>query len=179
VASGLRTWQNPSMRRLVVLALVSAACGRSGLLDPGVGRETGEGASIGGSAGHGGSSGTGGMATGGVGGTSSGGINDGCINETFHGSANDCSHGLPLPCTPCIACNPLPSGNAGGCDAPDIAIFSWPGGGVSSSLRYPAGCTVYLPTENPDYPGGPQTCTCEAPFAVEPGPYWTCPFRSP
>ena len=99
----------------------------------------------------------------------------GCTNTPPDAGANSCSFSLPLPCKPCIACAPLPPGDTGGCGPPDISIFSWHGGGGDTSLRYPVGCTVYLPTENPYYPGGPQSCDC----ATEPpdaGPFWECPI---
>ena len=99
-------------------------------------------------------------------------INTGtCVNQVWAGGANDCSSSLPLPCAPCIACDPLPSGSSGGCGAPGISIFSWHGGGVDTSLSYPVGCVVRLPTENPYYPGGPQDCQCDADTLS-----WLCPI---
>ena len=87
-----------------------------------------------------------------------------------------CSGKLPLPSKPCIDCAPLPAGDSGGCAAPDISIFNWHGGGVDTSLRYPVGCTVYLPTENPYYPGGPQPCSCSAFGGPNAAPSWACPI---
>ncbi len=95
-----------------------------------------------------------------------------CTVQVFSGNLSDCSPRLPLPCSPCIACAPLAVGDTGGCGAPDIKLFSWDGGGVDMSLRYPVGCTVYLPTDNPFYPGGPQTCACDG--SISP-PTWICP----
>jgi hypothetical protein len=94
-----------------------------------------------------------------------------CVNQVWTGGANDCPSGLPLPCAPCIACDPLPSGSSEGCPAPDISIHNWHGGGVDLSLRYPVGCVVTLPTENPAYPGGPQPCGCDADELS-----WLCPL---
>jgi hypothetical protein len=94
-----------------------------------------------------------------------------CVNQVWTGGANDCPSGLPLPCAPCIACDPLPSGSSGGCGAPGISIHNWHGGGVDLSLRYPVGCVVTLPTENPAYPGGPQPCGCDADELS-----WLCPL---
>jgi two-component system, chemotaxis family, sensor kinase CheA len=56
--------------------------------------------------------------TDGSGGASGGASSTTCVNETYHGGANDCSYSLPLPCVPCIACNPLPAGDNSGCAAP-------------------------------------------------------------
>jgi hypothetical protein len=94
-----------------------------------------------------------------------------CVNQVWTGGANDCPSGLPLPCAPCIACDPLPSGSSGGCGAPGISIHNWHGGGVDLSLRYPVGCVVTLPTENPAGPGGPQPCGCDADTLS-----WICPL---
>ena len=94
-----------------------------------------------------------------------------CVNQVWTGGANDCSSSLPLPCAPCIACDPLPTGSTGGCPAPDISIVTWHGGGVDLSLRYPVGCVVTLPTENSAYPGGPQPCNCDADALS-----WLCPL---
>jgi hypothetical protein len=96
-----------------------------------------------------------------------------CINERFDAGAQSCRSTLPLPCQPCINCAPLRAGNDGGCAAPDISIFGWHGGGVDTSLRYPVGCVVYLPTENPHYPGGAQECSCSAEIGF---PTWECPI---
>jgi hypothetical protein len=94
-----------------------------------------------------------------------------CVNQVWTGGANDCPSGLPLPCAPCIACDPLPSGSSGGCGAPGISIHNWHGGGVDLSLRYPVGCIVTLPTESSFGPGGPQPCQCEADTLS-----WNCPI---
>ena len=98
----------------------------------------------------------------------------GAAGSSSDASFNGCSYKLPLPSKPCIDCAPLPAGDTSGCGAPDISIFTWHGGGVDTSLRYPVGCTVYLPTENPAYPGGPQPCSCSG-FS-NPNPRWTCPI---
>lgn len=92
-----------------------------------------------------------------------------CTVQVYNGNVGDCSSRLPLPCAPCIACYPLPAGDTGGCGAPDLKFFNWNGGGVDTSLRYPTGCNVFLPTENPFYPGGAQQCTCDASAG------WMCP----
>jgi hypothetical protein len=98
-----------------------------------------------------------------------------CINVSPDAGPNACSFSLPLPCTPCIACAPLSPGDTSGCGPPDISIFDWRGGGVDTSLRYPAGCTVFLPTENPYYPGGPQPCSCSTePGSPDGGANWLC-----
>lgn len=97
----------------------------------------------------------------GAGGASGGATSTGCVNETYRGGTNDCSYGLPLPCAPCFACNPLPVGDNSGCAAPTGRLAGWQVVGVDPSLRYPLGCTVFLPEENPFYPGGPQTCDCD------------------
>ena len=102
--------------------------------------------------------------------TATGGTGGGGSDGTFNG----CSYKLPLPEKPCIACAPLPAGDTSGCAAPDISAFNWHGGGVDTSLRYPVGCTVYLPTENPYYPGGPQSCSCGV--FVGGAPTWSCPI---
>ena len=96
-----------------------------------------------------------------------------CTVQVFSGNVSDCSTKLPVPCSPCIACAPFAPGDTGGCGAPDISLWSWKGGGVDMTLRYPVGCTVYLPTENPYYRGGPQPCTCSL-FASS--PTWSCPL---
>jgi len=96
-----------------------------------------------------------------------------CINEAFDAGEQSCRYALPLPCQPCINCAPLQPGYDGGCAAPDISIFNWRGGGVDTSLRYPVGCAVYLPTENPYYLGGAQECDCSTLIG---SPAWTCPI---
>ena len=93
-----------------------------------------------------------------------------CVNQVWTGGANDCPYGLPLPCAPCIACDPLPSGSSGGCPAPDITIADWHGGGVDLSLRYPVGCVVTLPTEY----AGPCDCIADLPDIT--APFWSCPL---
>jgi hypothetical protein len=98
-----------------------------------------------------------------------------CTVQVFKGNVSDCSGTLPLPCSPCIACYPLAPGDTGGCEAPNLSLFSWKGGGVDMTLRYPEGCNVYLPTENPYYPGGPQDCTCSR-FGATATPSWACPI---
>ncbi len=109
--------------------------------------------------------------SGGVGGSANNAIGGNCINEAFDAGPNSCSYSLPLPCEPCINCAPLPPGDDGGCAAPDISIFDWHGGGVDKSLRYPLGCVVYVPTQDPYYPGGPQTCSCITGLTT---PTWVC-----
>ena len=43
-----------------------------------------------------------------------------------------------------------------------------------AQVSYPAGCRVYLPSENPNFAGTPQECTCSpSPFPGEPA-QWTC-----
>lgn len=98
-----------------------------------------------------------------------------CVEKTYRTSESDCS-GLPLPCSPCIACEPLAPGDVSGCSAPDIAIFDWGGGGVDPSLRYPTGCNVYLPTGNPYWDGLPQACFCDPFIADGSLPAWACPI---
>ena len=113
-------------------------------------------------------------ATGGAGGGSANsGIGGDCINEAFDAGPNSCSSSLPLPCRPCINCAPLQPGDDGGCAAPDISIFGWHGGGVDTLLRYPVGCQVYLPTQNPYYPGSPQPCGCQT---LTGSAAWECPI---
>jgi hypothetical protein len=97
-----------------------------------------------------------------------------CTVQVFKGNVSDCSGTLPLPCSPCIACYPLAPGDNGGCAAPDLSMFDWKGGGVDMSLRYPVGCSVYLPTQNPYYPGGAQSCTCTSIVGMQAS--WICPI---
>lgn len=96
-----------------------------------------------------------------------------CTVEIYSGNVNDCQYALPLPCAPCIACYPLAPGDNGGCAAPDLSMFDWKGGGVDMTLRYPVGCSVYLPTQNPYYPGGAQICTCTSIVGMPTS--WICP----
>jgi hypothetical protein len=124
---------------------------------------------VGGTTSYVGLTGTDGGSTSTIGGTGGGDAAANCTNERPDAGANSCSATLPLPCKPCIACAPASSGGTGVCAAPDIAMFDWLGGGVDTSLRYPVGCAVYLPTQNPYYPGGPQICYCNQ--AGE----WVCP----
>ena len=98
-----------------------------------------------------------------------------CVEDVYHGGVNDCPHELPVPCKPCIACDPLPPGDASGCAAPDFAFYDWPGGGVDTSLYYPVGCAVQLPTENLTYPGAPQGCGCAGPTFIDVNDGWLCP----
>jgi len=97
---------------------------------------------------------------------SSGG-SDGAVGSPVHA----CPTGLPLPAEPCFTCDPLPPGSSGGCGSVPKP-FGWDGGTPNSS-RYPQGCIVYLPVENPFYPGGPQSCNCEE-FPGQ-GLTWICP----
>jgi hypothetical protein len=43
-----------------------------------------------------------------------------------------------------------------------------------STETYPEGCTVYMPTENPYYPGSPQACSCQVVPGTSEPPRWTC-----
>jgi hypothetical protein len=43
-------------------------------------------------------------------------------------------------------------------------------------VSYPEGCTVYLPHENPYYPGSPQQCTCMPLPGVTDVSQWMCPI---
>ena len=124
--------------------------------------------------GTGGASGSTTLAKGGSGGVTN--ATGGAIGSSSDAGREGCSYSLPLPRKPCIDCAPLPTGDTSGCAAPDFSIFDWHGGGVDTSLRYPVGCAVVLPTENPYYPGSPQTCFCSSSFAPPEGPGWTCPI---
>jgi len=146
------------MRGLIILSFLAVlSCGQTALTDGDRGAAGGAGGT-----GLGGSSGDANNGTGGN-----------CVDEAFDASAKSCSYSLPLPCKPCINCAPLRPGDDGGCGAPDISIFDWHGGGVDTSLRYPIGCEVLLPTENPYYPGGPQPCSCST---LLESPTWSCPI---
>jgi hypothetical protein len=85
-----------------------------------------------------------------------------------------CPTGKPLPRQPCFTCAPLPSGADGGCGGPIPALWGFDGGPTPDGGRYPLGCHVALPVENPFYPGGPQYCSCEA--LLPTGPSWLCPI---
>jgi hypothetical protein len=147
------------MREMTILLFLAVlSCGQTALTD-------GEG----GAAGF-----AGGAGSGGSGGAAGSGIGSNCIDEAFDAGAQSCSYTLPLPCKPCVNCAPLQPGDNGGCGAPDISIFDWHGGGVDTSLRYPVGCDVLLPTENPFYPGGPQPCICST--MLDSSPIWQCPI---
>ena len=63
-------------------------------------------------------------------------------------------------------CPTVPLG-AGGCeDLPGL----WGHSATHVDSGRPAGCRVSLSYENPAYPGGPQTCTCDA------STQWSCPL---
>jgi hypothetical protein len=135
----------------------------------GLGGSTGNGGnpSVAGSSGALSGSGTGGSAGDGADGGSPG------AGGTSGGSGTQqCFYGLPLPEEPCFTCEPLPAGSTDGCGPPP-AMWGWDGSVADPTLMYPVGCTVYLPVENPFYPGGPQTCSCEA-WMPDEGPAWTC-----
>jgi len=106
-----------------------------------------------------------------IGGAGGGDAAPNCTNERPDAGANSCSFTFPVPCKPCIACAPLLPGDASGCGAPDFPFGDWPGGGVDTSLRYPEGCNVVLPTGS--YYDSPQTCYCDAAFGT-PFPGWWC-----
>jgi hypothetical protein len=88
-------------------------------------------------------------------------------------SVHACPVGLPLPKTPCFTCDPVPPGGDVGCGAPLPKVIGWDGSGIPQGVSYPVGCTVFLPVENPYYPGGAQPCECSD-FA-SPSPVWSCP----
>jgi hypothetical protein len=85
-----------------------------------------------------------------------------------------CPTGKPLPRQPCFTCAPLPSGTDGGCGGPIPGLWGFDGGPTPDGGRYPLGCHVALPVENPFYPGGPQYCSCEALPMTD--PRWLCPI---
>jgi len=89
-----------------------------------------------------------------------------------------CPTGEPLPTSPCFTCDPLPAGADAGCGAPLPSIFGWDGGGIPDGQRYPVGCRVALPVENPNFPGGPQTCSCTSnpPDGGSGYTAWSCPI---
>lgn len=96
-----------------------------------------------------------------------------CVEEPI--DAGVCPRGLPVPCRPCLDCAPLPTGETGGCGAPDVFIFDWRGGDVDESLRYPVGCSVALPTVDPLDPVRPLRCVCGE-LKTPNGYVWSCAF---
>jgi hypothetical protein len=85
-----------------------------------------------------------------------------------------CRLGEPLLSTPCFTCAPLPAdGHNVGCGGPLPTLWGWDGSGIADGVVYPLDCTVYLPVENPYYPGGPQSCGCWA-INDSQSPQWTC-----
>lgn len=157
----MQDMKNRSGRWVTLLLLMAIGCGQQTPLDESGSNRASNSGVDGAPSGSGGTSGS----------------SRDCTNILPDAGANTCSSGLPVPCKPCIACAPLPHGDKSGCAAPDIAIFAWPGGGVDTSLRYPVGCAVFLPTQNPYYPGSPQTCGCHSDLLPpDAGPSWICPI---
>ena len=85
-----------------------------------------------------------------------------------------CRLGKPLASEPCFTCSPLPADSHNvGCASPLPTLWGWDGSGIAPGVSYPLECMVYLPVENPYYPGGPQPCSCSA-FTDGAPPQWTC-----
>jgi hypothetical protein len=78
----------------------------------------------------------------------------------------------PLPAAPCFTCDPLPADVPGGCGAPLPMLWGWDGSGVPEGRRYPLGCIVLLPVENPFYRGTAQACDCAD--VISSGVTWQC-----
>ena len=84
-----------------------------------------------------------------------------------------CRLGKPLLSQPCFTCAPLPADSHNlGCGGPLPMLWGWDGRGIASGVVYPLECMVYLPVENPYYPGGPQACSCTQ-LGDQP-PQWLC-----
>jgi hypothetical protein len=89
-----------------------------------------------------------------------------------------CRVGLPLQSAPCFTCEPLPADSHNvGCSGPLPSLWGFDGGTSASApvISYPLECMVYLPVENPYYPGGPQFCSCMQ-FNDTTTPQWLCPI---
>lgn len=124
--------------------------------------------SVAGSSGARSTSGTGGSA-----GDADDGGNPGAGGTAGDAGTQQCSYAMAVPEEPCFTCEPLPEGGMYGCGRPP-AMWGWDGSVDDPTLMYPEGCTVYLPVENPFYPGGPQSCLCEA-WMPDRTPAWSCP----
>jgi hypothetical protein len=84
------------------------------------------------------------------------GVADGSVGSPVaDGSVHQCTS-VPPPKEPCFECDPLPPGSQGGCASPPQG-----GNATPSTLRYPQGCKVVLPTTSSFYPGAGLECTCE------------------
>lgn len=87
-----------------------------------------------------------------------------------------CQLGKPLRSKPCFTCAPRRAdSHEVGCGGPLPMLWGWDGSGIASGVVYPLLCTVYLPVENPYYPGEPQSCTCVQIGGSE-LPQWICPI---
>ena len=91
--------------------------------------------------------------------------------------ARTCPEGKPAPdAAACYTCDPLPAGSDAGCGGPIPALWGFDGGPTPEGRRYPVGCGVALPVENPFYPGGPQFCSCTTLLQIDGSPRWLCPI---
>lgn len=74
-------------------------------------------------------------------------------------------------------CQPLPAGTPDTCGEAPRTFWGWTTSAPPSDARYPIGCGVSFPVQNPYYPGPNQSCECNRVLSGPTGaPTWACPI---